>query len=721
MQQPKTELVVAFAGNPNVGKTALINSLAKSKLKVGNWPGVTVEKKEALFTYQDINIRLIDLPGTYSLTPHSIEERVCRDFLVNTPPDLIVNVIDTSNIERNLFLTSQLQELNTPMILALNMWDEFEDRGYLLDIASLESNLGIKAIPTVGPAQKGTEELLDAIIEQCGKRPIPHHLSFEKLVEDEVQTCITAIELELYAKGVSHRWLALRLLEFDQYTIENIKNNFGINLSPWLKERKTQLEKGLQKKLSTYFSDIRNQYITTTLNQALKKPTTKKIELTDRIDKLFLHPLLGIPVFWGILYLVFKITFDLSGPFIDWVDGFINGFIIKWATISLEALSLPTFMISLITEGLIGGVGLVLTFVPLLICLYLLLALLEESGYMARAAFLMDRFMAKIGLHGKAFLPLLVGLGCNVPGVYASRALDNETDRKLTISVLSFFSCGAKLPIYALFTAVFFQKNQALIIFLMYLIGVVVAIFWAAILRKTAYYQAPPVFIMELPPYRFPSFKLLWASIWVKTRSFIQDAGTVIAVTMILLWCLINLPYGAPTEDTLLAKSAKTLAPVFQLQGFGQNWEPVAAVIPGFVAKEVVVGTLAVIMKTEEIEDAKTDSGFFQDIYQQIIALKDATFNALKTIVSSIIPSTFEIEQSEESSLFKAIREKFTPLTAFSYMVFNLLLLSCVAVMGAIVQEFNFKQLAYTFALTLGTAYVISGVVYQGGSLLGYV
>lgn len=647
---PDTQtLTVAFAGNPNVGKTALINAVSQSRLKVGNWPGVTVEKKEARYTQGNTTFHLIDLPGTYSLVPHSIEERVSRDYLQATPPDLLINVVDASNLEKSLSFTLELATQGIPMVLVLNMWDEFLERQDSLNVSRLSEILGMPVLTTSAVTGHGLEEL-------------------KTLLSQQSQTPISATTLDI-PEEASQRYALIQR---------------------WAHE------------------------VTT-------RPDILKPSRTERFDQFLLNEWSGIPIFMGVLFLVFKLTFDISTPFVDWIDGFFNGFVARWAELGLQAISMPEIVISLVKDGIIGGVGLVLTFVPILMFLYLFLALLEESGYMARAAFLMDRFMYRFGLHGKAFVPLLVGFGCNVPGVYATRALDSETDRKITVAVMSFMSCGAKLPIYALFTAVFFQRYQALVILSMYILGVTVAIFWAIVLRQTRFKGEIPVFIMELPAYRFPRIKALWGSIWTKTQSFIKQAGTVIAVSMILLWGLVNLPYGNAPENTVLGYSARAAAPLFLPQGFGQRWEPVASILPGFMAKEMVVGTLGVVLSVQQEAETTEKPAFLPELGAQFVGLKDAVVTSVVTVFSGLTPAPLALDDSANtSSLTAAVRNAFTPLTAFSYMVFNLFLISCISVVGAMVAEFGGRYFGFVFLITTGTAYVLSTIVYQLGLVLGF-
>ncbi len=704
------EFVVAFAGNPNVGKTALINALAGTKLKVGNWPGVTVEKKEAELSYKGKKIKLIDLPGVYSLSPYTIEEKITREFLLKEKPDLVVNVIDSTNLERNLYLTVQLMEMEIPMVIALNMWDEFLDLGYKLDLEKFEKLLGVKAIPTVATKGRGIRDLLDIIDKGLKEKPKVKAPKYSASIEDFISKVMELLPSDItYPK----RWTAIKLLEEDTEVLKEFPS-----LEPKLKGILREFEDIFGASGEDVIPEERYGFISGIVKQTLRKSLREKKTLTDILDSIFLNRVLGIPIFLFILYLVFKFTFDGSGPFIDWTDGFINDFLAKWIGAAIS--STPEWFQSLIVDGIIGGVGTVLTFVPLMIFLYFFLAILEESGYMARAAFVMDRAMRSIGLHGKSFVPMIIGFGCNVPAIYATRTLENERDRKLTALLIPFMSCGARLPIYVLFTSIFFKKYQAEIVLSMYILGILVAIAVGLILKKTAFKGTPPPFVMELPPYRFPTFKLLWTSIWARTGAFLKKAGTVIVAAMILLWAFINIPYGEKPEKTILGRTATVISPIFKPCGFS-DWRPVAALIPGTIAKEAVVGALGTLYGVGGEEGGGEEkTGFFEDLKEQIKGFFDACVDSFKGMFGSLKTGVFEIEEEEETPLQKAIKSSFTPLSAFSYMVFCLLWIPCVVTLGAIYQEFGKRMLLASIGLTTITPYIVSTIVYQVGKLLGF-
>ncbi|RKQ61856.1 ferrous iron transport protein B [Thermovibrio guaymasensis] len=699
------KLKVAFVGNPNVGKTALINAIAGTKLKVGNWPGVTVEKKEATVKVDGKELYLVDLPGVYSLSPFTIEERITREFLLKERPDVIVNVVDSTNLERNLYLTTQILELGIPTVIALNVWDEFRSLGYSLNLDKFEELLGVKAVPTVATKGEGTKELLRLITQGEVSLPRP------PIYSEDLEKFVKKVE-PFVPKGMPKRWASLKLLEGDELIFKELSSESAKAVERVLQE----LEEFFGESGDSVVAEERYGFIRGVLKQTLKEPVEKKRTLTDILDAIFLNRLLGIPIFLFIMYLVFKLTFDGSGPLIDWTDGFVNDFIAKWVSAAISGF--PDWLQSLIIDGIIGGVGTVLTFVPLLLFLYFFLALLEESGYMARAAFVMDRLMRVIGLPGKSFVPMIIGFGCNVPAVYATRTLENERDRKLTALLIPFMSCGARLPIYALFTAVFFKKYQAEVVFSMYIIGIVVATIVGIFLKKFFFKGSAETFVMELPPYRIPTLKMLWTSISVRLGAFLKKAGTVIAAAMVLLWTLINVPYGAPPKDTVLGKTASAIAPLFYSTGI-KSWEPVAALIPGTIAKEVVVGALGQLYGVgEEGEVEEEKISFTQDLKEQVVGLVQAIKDSFVAMFGSFKTGVFEIE-SEEGPVTKAISKAFTPLSAFSYMVLCLLWIPCIVTLGAIYQEFGLKLTVTSIILTTLIPYSVSTILYTLGRLIG--
>ena len=708
---------IAFAGNPNVGKTAIINNIAGSNLKVGNWPGVTVEKKEATLILNGKQITLTDLPGVYSLSSYTIEERITRDFILDSEVDCIINVLDSTNLERNLYLTLLLMELEKPMIIALNMYDEFKKLGYKIDLEGFKNILGINIVPTSAIKKEGLDELIKQALNLKGRHSkLKYRLRYEGFIEDEIKNVVEKLKKENLQSKYPLRWIAIKLIEKDEYIIEKLRFETKKDLSTLAKDNIMRIEERFDEDSESVLTEIRYGIINGILKKVLKKPQKIASTITEKLDSIFINRVLGIPVFMFFMYFVFKFTFDGSAPFIDWIDGFINGYLAKYLSIALSNI-VPGWLNSLLIDGVLGGVGVVLSFVPLMVFLYFFLALLEESGYMARAAFVMDKVMNSLGLNGKAFIPMILGFGCNVPAIYATRALENESDRKLVAVMVPFMSCGARLPIYALFTATFFLHHQALIVLSLYVIGIVIAFIVGLVLRKTSMFKAEKTpLLLELPPYRIPSLRILWISSWTRTKSFISKAGTVIALTMILIWGAIHLPINSTYETSFLARSAKVVTPLFKPAGFN-NWQIVAAIIPGLIAKETVVGALAQTLNIEEESNQNNSSNFIQDTTKQLSELIDAFFNSCKAMFFNISQETFKLE-SISNKFKKRISQVMTPLSAYSFMVFMLLFIPCIVTLAAIKQEFGWKLMFFEIWLLIFISYIASVIVYQMGSLL---
>lgn len=712
MSQQKP-LVVAVAGNPNAGKSTLINAIAGSRLHVGNWPGVTVEKKEALFEVDGRTIRLVDLPGCYSLSPYTQEEIITRDYLVTEKPDLIINVVDATNLERNLYLTMQLLELGIPMIMALNIHDEAEAKGYKINITQMEEALGIRVIPTSAIKKTGLDQLLKAV--SANKISPPRTLNYGDDIEnvlsglrDHVQHNHASL-LEQYPQ----RWLLLKLMEGDglvlkaanipsaslpQQLFEHLLHAHGNDIEGLLADTRYALSSGL-------------------CREVLSKPEKRTIEMTERIDRVVLNRYFGIPIFAAAMWLLFKLTFDLSSPFGDWIDGALNGPIKRWATAVLAGVGAPDWTVSLVNDGIIAGVGSVLVFTPVIFGMMFFITFLEGSGYMARAAFVMDRAMHAIGLHGKSFIPLLLGFGCNVPSIYATRTLENQKDKVLTALLVPLMSCGARLPVYVLFAAVFFPDNTGTIIWTLYILGMLLAILMGFIFKRTLFKGEAPMFIMELPPYRMPSFTSLMLHTWEKGKHFLIKAGTYIFAFSILVWFMLNLPWGVEHKrDSYLGKAGATIAPVFQPVGFG-TWEAASSLITGVIAKEIVVGTMGEIYVPKKEEEKKETPTVGEDIKEIAISFFDATKKAVSTLL--YLPQKEEPEE-DQGGLKEALKAQFTPLSSFAFMAFVLIYMPCIVVIAAMKQEFGgWKWAGVTVAYSTALAWVVALIIYQGGKLLG--
>ncbi|HAY21701.1 MAG TPA: ferrous iron transport protein B [Desulfobacterales bacterium] len=559
------KVTIALAGNPNAGKSCIFNYITGARQHVGNYPGVTVEKKEGLCTCGELQIQVVDLPGTYSLTAYSIDEVVARNYILEEKPDVIVNVADASNLERNLYLTTQLRELGVPMVLALNMSDVARNQGIEIDCQAISKALGIPVVPTIGHKGEGIRELLDEVVTLAsnGHHPASFRVEYGRDLEPELAAIQQVIEKQgnSLAKKYPPRWLAVKLLEKD----EDLRKQ---KISPEILRALTKSAKKL-KELSgsppeIMIAEARYGYIAGICQEAVRSSVETRRQMSDRLDAVLLNRGLGLPIFLGLMYLVFQMVFTLGEPpmgwiesAFEWVGGIVSGW---WPKTSESALK------SLLVDGIIGGVGAVIVFLPNILLLFLAIAILEDSGYMTRAAFLMDRIMHKIGLHGKSFIPMLLGFGCTVPAIMATRTLDNRADRLTTIMVAPLMSCGARLPIYALIIPAFFPVGlQGWMLWLIYLIGIALAVVSARILRSTLFRGETVPFVMELPPYHLPTLKSVIIHMWERGSLYLKKAGTIILALSVLLWALTSYPkkekydqdYQAmtmQTEENFLAK-----------------------------------------------------------------------------------------------------------------------------------------------------------------------
>lgn len=726
---------IAFAGNPNVGKSALINAIAGSKLKVGNWPGVTVEKKEAVFIHKGEEIKLVDLPGVYSLSPYSLEEKITRDFILEENPDVVVNVIDSTNLERNLYLTFLLKELEKPMIMALNFYDEFAKLKYKLNMKEFQDMIEIPAIPVSALKGTGIEELLDSIItmsknkEKGKKYSLPFDKNILSIIHEVEYKILTNEKLLPATKEYSKEFLAIKFLERDAHIIEKIKDKYGIDTTGMFDEDIEKLENKYDNDSETILAEGRYGTVNGILARTFTTSIKSRLDFTDKVDKILLNRVLGLPLFFLIMAGVMAFVFNGSAPFIDWVDGFFGDFVGKYVGMLVEGT--PDWLSSLIIDGIVGGVGGVLTFVPVMVFLYFFLAILEESGYMARVAFLMDKIMRKLGLNGKSFVPMVVGFGCTVPAIYATRTLEDESSRKLTAAMSPFMSCGARLPVYGLFTAAFFGAKAGLVVVSIYIFGIIVAILVGLGLKNLKGFKSEnKALLIELPPYRIPSLKVILNSTWLRVFDYIKRAGTVILGIMMILWALTYFPNNGDSNSSYIAKFGHTFAPIMKPTGFGDRWETVAAIPPSIAAKEVVVGFLAQALplaEEAETEEEVVETTFGEDLMEQVKgfgeAVKDSVVGMLSLDVEGLFttPDAEEIEE-EGRGIVQATanlwpNDDLAPLRAYSFMVFILLVVPCVATLGAIKHEFGWRYLGFVVSIMLVVPYIASTLVFQIGKL----
>lgn len=738
---------VALAGNPNVGKSTIFNALTGSRQHVGNWPGKTVEKKEGRLFIDGQDVVVVDLPGTYSLTAYSIEEIISRDYIINERPGAVVAVVDAANLERNLYLVAQLFELDVPVIVALNMSDIARGRGLTINIKKLSERLnGAPVIETVGNNGIGIGELKAAIHKLTAPDNLrPIRVTYEDDLEREIVALQASIEaIPELTEVYSARWLAIKLLEADENIIERLASMGYTSLVAAAESACEKIETATGEDAETLITDGRYAFITAVVSGALTRPHEALETTSDKIDRILTHRYYGVPIFLLLMWIVFQVTANVSAPFLDWVDGILGGPITNWALGLFGVVGLGgTWLEALIVDGIIAGVGSVLVFVPVLMSLYLAIGVLEDSGYMARAAFVMDRVMRAMGLHGKSFLPMLVGFGCTVPAVYATRTLENDQDRKLTGFLVTFMSCGARLPVYVVIGSAFFGARSGNLIFGMYILGIVIALLTGWVLKRTVYRNKPPQpFVMELPPYRVPHLRDVWRQTWDRTSGFVRKAGTIILTMSIIIWLLMAIPVSgddsfnevAP-ENSLFGVLSDAASPIFAPAGFG-DWQATGSLLSGIVAKEVVISTMGQIYLGDsgdsEEEAAPT---FTEDIAEIGTSFVDAVIVTAQEFIN-IVPRTVNIvpginmpeadflgtsgEEEDTTGLESALTQIFTPLAAVAFCVFVLLYTPCMATVAAMRHEFGTRFVTYQVAYTFALAWLAAVVVYQGGTLLGF-
>ncbi len=712
MAAPKN-LRIALAGNPNSGKTSIFNSMTGARQQVGNWPGVTVEKKTGSFTYNGYEIEVVDLPGTYSLTAYSVEERVARAYLVEEKPDVVIHVVDSGNLARNLYLTVQLLELGVDLVVDLNMWDEFAACGSELDRDRLATLIGAPVVPTVGHREIGIDDLLDATIRLFEERVKGHRhvpISYGSHVDDVLNELTDLLEGSQELIGsYPPRWAAIKLLEGDIEITKLLSSDDdrARRIREAAERAARHIEVATKSDPEKVISEGRYGYIEGALKEVLTEETADRMELSRRLDRVFTNRYLGYPIFLAFVWILFQLTFRVGAYPMEWIETFVG-----WLSTTLAAVLPESMLSSLIVDGVIGGVGSVIVFLPNIMTLFLAIAFLEDSGYMARAAFLMDRVMHALGLHGKSFIPLLVGFGCSVPAIMATRTLESKRDRTLTTLIVPLMSCSARLPVYLLIAGTFFAERAGTVVFVVYVTGIVAAILVGRLFSKTLFRSAPAPFVMELPPYRLPTAKGLAIHTWERSKIYLQKMGGVILVASIILWFLGAFPQNtalteeyeaemdalravgteevlgriqeleieaeaAQIESSYIGRAGKAVYPVVRPLGF--TWEMGVSLVTGFVAKEVVVSTLGVLYHTR-------------------------------------------VDGESERSLSDALRDPargITPLAGFAFMIFVLLYTPCVVAVVAVKREVGTGWMLFSVFYQLVLAWLVSFGVYQIGQLVG--
>lgn len=680
-----SQIRVALVGNPNCGKTSIFNLASNSKEHVGNYAGVTVDSKEADFRFHDRDFRLTDLPGTYSLTSFSPDELFVINHLLSEQPDVVLNVVDATNLERNLYLTTQLIDMDVPVVLALNMYDEFRQTGNELDYKMLGSLLGIPIIPTVGIQGKGVDKLFKKIIEVSdGRDKTARHIHIR--YDPEIETAIRRLQDILwqmpdFSDRLSSRFLAIKLLEKNSSILDFLGLSREAGEVVELAEKEiNRIQKLYHTDIDTLFADARYGFISGALKETLirHEPVAGERTATTRIDAILTHKWLGFPIFLLFLWVMFQSTFNLGQYPVDWIDNGIHA-LSAWLQTAM-----PAGMVKdLVIDGIIGGVGGVLIFLPNILILFLFISLMEDTGYMARVAFIMDKLMHLIGLHGKSFIPLIMGFGCNVPAILATRTIENRGDRLLTMLILPLMSCSARLPVYILIAGVVFPENAGTVIFLLYLVGIAVSILMALLLRSTLFRKKEAPFVMELPPYRPPKLKAVGKHMWFRSQMYLKKMGGIILVASLVIWALGYFPRSEGTRTEQLEQSAighigKAIQPAMAPLGF--DWKMSVAVLSGVSAKEVVVSTMGILYQDG-------DPGSSQ---------QERMMNSRHT----------------GGKLFG--EPVFTRKSAMALMLFVLIYIPCIAVLGAIRKESgSWKWSLFTIVYMTLLAWVVAWIGYQ--------
>jgi ferrous iron transport protein B len=706
----------------------LFNLLTGVRQTTGNWPGVTVDRKEGHFDLNGIRTTVIDLPGIYSMDAASIDEQITRDYLLSHDAQLIVNILDASNLERNLYLTMQILEMGIPMVIALNMMDVARKRGIELDIDKLSERLGWPVVPIVAVTGEGLEELKRQVKRISSAQNISE---FQVVHEDTVEQAITDLKSSLEGKceRTDCRWLALKLLENDKDALSLAGESVRAKIGHWQKV----IAERTGEDADMHIADARYSHAHAIASRVTKQQGKVGRTMTDRIDKVVLDRIFGIPVFLAVMYFMFMFTINIGGAFIDFFDGVAGAFLVDGLGHWMTAMGLPQWLVVLLANGVGGGIQVVATFIPIITCLYLILSILEDTGYMARAAFVMDRFMRSIGLPGKAFVPMIVGFGCNVPAVMATRTLENPRERKLTILMNPFMSCGARLPVYALFAAAFFPTHGQNLVFGLYLIGIGIAVLTGMIMKRTLLAGQSTGFLMELPPYHLPTLRGVALRTWDRVKLFIKEAGKII-IAMVLVLNILN-SIGADgsfgnedSENSALSVMGKSITPVFAPMGIrDENWPATVGIFTGVLAKEAVVGTLDSLyteLAEQERGASDKDDGFellpallaaASTVPANLAALSELLLDPLGLNIAEVSDVQTAAEAQEvNAGVFGAMASRFDGrVGAFAYLLFILLYFPCVATVGAIARETGRSWAAFVALWTTGVAYTTATLFYQ--------
>lgn len=728
---------IALVGNPNCGKTTLFNGLTGSIQRIGNWPGVTVEKKEGIMEHQGQKINIVDLPGIYSLSAASEDEEIARDYILSGEPDLVVNIIDSTNLQRNLYLTVQLLEMQVPVLVVLNMMDLVQKNNTEINIKHLQKHLDCPIIGIAAVNNNDLQQTKDLIISAIKS---PKQSEASVTYPNEIEGIISEWDKNLHSfaqeLGTNSRWVALKLLEQDNWVTEKIVKKQVLTETA-INSAINKIKTILGDLPDIVLADYRYGFIESIYQHLVKKGVTKR-SFSDRLDQLVLNRILGIPIFLVVMYAVFWVTITIGGAFIDFFDIFFGTIFVDGFAVLLSAINSPEWLITILAGGIGAGIQTVATFIPIIFMMFLMLSLLEDSGYMARAAFVMDRFMRWIGLPGKSFVPMIVGFGCTVPAIMATRTLESKKDRFMTVFMSPFMSCGARLPVYALFGAAFFGVRAGAMVFSIYLAGIILAILTGLLLKRTLFQGEPSHFIMELPSYHRPRFKHIMLHTWNRLKIFMVRAGKVIVVVVAILALLNSVgtdgTFGnEDSTNSVLAKIGQGITPIFTPMGVEQdNWPASVALFTGLFAKEAVVGTLDALYSQIDLanEQLAGDNGleeeegfdFWAGISEAFYSIPEGLsgiWGGLSDPLGMGMISDDQDSVSEEvgaaTGVFGAMRRRFQhgPNQAYAYLLFILIYVPCVAAIGAAIREIGYFYGILMSVYQTILAWIVATLYYQ--------
>jgi len=710
---------IAIAGNPNCGKTTLFNTLTGSRQRVGNWPGVTVERLEGRYRHDGMEVTVVDLPGIYSFAAYAVDETIARQYILTEKPAVVVNIVDATNLERNLFLTTQLIEMKVPVVVALNMMDLAEQRGLAIEIEHLARHLDCPVVPIVASKGRGIVRLKDAVAQAaCGRHISQTRVDYDQVVENAIEKIRPGLEHVSAERGMDDRWLAIKLLEQDQRAREITGDRFDAVV----KELTEKVERHIGQSIDVVMADGRYGFIHGLAHDVLRNDPAERT-ISDTVDSIVLNRVIGIPIFLFVMYLVFALTINVGKPFIDFFDLLCGTVFVDGFRALLESVSAPPLLVTLLADGAGGGVRVVATFIPPIFFIFLCLAILEDSGYMARAAFVMDRLLRQIGLPGKAFLPMLIGFGCNVPGIMAARTLENPRDRIVTVLINPFMSCGARLPVYMIFAVAFFPNYGGLLIFSLYIIGIVLGILTGLMLKSTLLQGDTATFVMELPHYHMPTVSGIMHHTWHRLRSFITRAGKIIILMVILLSMLNSIGTDGSlgkqgSTDSILAAVGRTVTPVLAPMGISNdNWPATVSLCTGILAKEAIVGTLdnlyGQLDATEQTAKQAQPFEFWRGIEEAFLAIPEG----FQEIFLSAPDGQSQADDVAGKSMIGSMHRHFgSKWAALAYLLFVLSYAPCAAAVAAIYRETGGKWAVFSILYMTGLAWIAATVLYQLGT-----